>query len=461
MSIGTSYHTPMFDYTLSFLYIAFGIGVFLYFLNVYRIRKYIKELNTPLVSMEQLRTLAFQRKMPLPKFAIFVPARSEGDVIANTIKNLEEIAYPKSRYTAFIVTDERELAEQVEARTKDVAWATTQELNLKHGQNFLRCVEIPKWYSGKSTKGRALNYALQHLVASPEWGTFDMIGVLDADGRFHSNVLREAAHLRLYKKAKLLQGPVYQITNFAQVSLVGIAAGLELAIHHLTELPDRLRPGNRLQFLAGTNYFIDKELISAVGGWNQHALVEDAELALRLYIEKRICGHWLNVVEKEQTPPSFKVYRKQRERWARGHLRLLGYIQKSNIPFWQKIDLFYRIFSTQYRSFFDVGLLLLALCLLLSGALQQAGLFFTVLSFFFLAATPLLWDLYGFMYRQIAPSLEPAAKRKQQFLMSAKLFLFMPVLIFIQAIPRVEALYNHFIRRQQVEWYKTARTKEV
>jgi cellulose synthase/poly-beta-1,6-N-acetylglucosamine synthase-like glycosyltransferase len=288
-----------------------------------------------------------------------------------------------------------------------------------------------------------------------------MIGLLDADGRLHPNVLQEAAYLRLAKKAKLLQGPVYQVTNFAQVSLVGVAAGLELAIHHMTELPDRLRYGNKLQFLAGTNYFIDTKVIREAGGWDQHALVEDAELALRLYANKRITGHWLNVVEKEQTPPSFKVYRRQRERWARGHLYLISYIRHSNLSLWQKTDLLFRILTTQYRSFFDVGLFVFALALLFSSALHGMGPFFTILSFLLIAATPLLWDLYGFMYRQLAFSIDPAMRKRQQLAMSIKLFLFMPVLIAIQAIPRAEALYNYFFRRQEMEWYKTLRSKEI
>jgi len=461
----------MFDYILSLVYAAFGIGVFFYFLNVYRIHKYTKELHASLVPMAHLRNLAFRLRKPLPKFAIFVPARNEGDVIANTIGNLEAIEYPKNKYCVCIVVDERELDDRVEARTKDVVSSLAQKLNSQYGTDFLQCLEIPKWYSGifqsqektyeKSTKGRALNYALQCLAANPQWSSFDMIGILDADGRLHPNVLKEAAQKRLEKDAKLLQGPVYQITNFSKVSLVGIAAGLELAVHHMTELPDRLRPGNKLQFLAGTNYFIDKNLIAEVGGWNQHALVEDAELALRLYAEKRICGHWLNVVEQEQTPPSFAVYRKQRERWARGHLTLLGYILKSNIPFGEKVVLFHQILRSQYRAFFDFGLPIFALVLMLSGALRNVGPFFTVLSLLLVAATPFLWDLYGFMYRQIASSIDPDIQTKQKLVMSAKLFLFVPVFIIVQAIPRIEALYNHFFRHQQMEWYKTVRTKEI
>ena len=460
-----------FDFTLSFVYAIFIIGIVSYWRNIYRIKKYSKGLGSNPVSLRKLRILARQKNTPFPKFAILVPARNEGDVIANTIQNLVELSYPKASYSIYIIVDERELQDAVERRTKDIVHSVSSELNARYGKHFIHCVEVPEWYSGilndtkhtdqKSTKGRALNYALQTLLNDTHSHTIDMIGVLDADGRLHPHVLKEVAYKRLSQNSMLLQGPVFQITNFLQASLTGKIAGLELAIHHLTEVADHLMSGWRFQFLAGTNYFIDKNLIAQVRGWNQHALVEDAELALRIYAQTGITAQWLNWVEQEQTSPSFRIYRKQRERWARGHLHLLAYIRHSRIPRWEKIALSHKILSDQYRVLFDIGLPIFAISLIFFGALRDLSFFFTFLSMVSLAMIIFIWDIYGFTYRTISGFIDPTPSMRNKIKLSIKLFFFTPILIIIQAIPRIEAIINFIFRPNQMEWYKTERTREL
>src|SRR5207247_9542688 len=113
-----------------------------------------------------------------------------------------------------------------------------------------------------------------------------MLGILDADGRLDKQVLKEIAYRRIKNNSKLLQGSVYQVSNYDQVSIVGVVAGLQLAIHHLTELPTRMIH-SKVQFLTGTNYFIDKYLIKSVIRSAHNVLVEDAVLALRISVETK------------------------------------------------------------------------------------------------------------------------------------------------------------------------------
>jgi cellulose synthase/poly-beta-1,6-N-acetylglucosamine synthase-like glycosyltransferase len=286
-----------------------------------------------------------------------------------------------------------------------------------------------------------------------------MLGILDADGRLDKHVLKEIAYRRLRNNSKLLQGSVFQVSNYDQVSIVGVVAGLELAIHHLTELPTRMLNA-RVQFLAGTNYFIDKDLIQTVMGWDQHSLVEDAELALRIYEKQRVIAEWILKPELEQSPENFRVYRRQRERWARGHLVLLRAIKNADITWREKLTFYSKVFLSQFRFLTDLFLFFLAIILMFLGAFAYLSPFLKALSLFLAVMSILIMDTYGFIYRRLAGYIDPNMKFTHKVLQSLKLFSFFPILIFVQATPRMAALWN-FLFGKEISWYKTQRTKEV
>lgn len=451
------------------VYFFFVMGCLFYIRTIFRLKHYAKVFDKFDMGIDELEDFLVARGRKFPFFTIFVPARNEALVIGNTIRSLAALDYPKFAYEVAIIVDERELKDDVEAFTKDVAEKVGKEINTHFGEKLINVIEVPDWYSGvyndftknpqKSTKGRALNFALQKIQFEKKWRRSDMICVLDADGRLHPNVLKEAAYNRALKNSEVLQGPVLQISNFDKVSLVGIAAGIELAIHHLTELPNNLIASKRVQFLAGTNYFIDKDLIHKVSGWDQNALVEDAELALRIFIKKGVKAGWIGSPEIEQTPENFSIYKKQRSRWVRGHLDLIKDIKKSPIPLRDKLSFYWKIFVSQFRFVLDLGFPVLAITFLFLGLFVDLGKVVAILSIVLLLFATFMWDLYGGIYRRISPYINLEMKIRQKLLMSMKLFLFMPVFMFVQSIPRVLALVG-FIRSAPVQWYKTERTRE-
>lgn len=456
------------DISLVLVYGGFSLGSLAYLLNIHKILKYTKKIETWGISLEEVQALAREKNVELPDIGIMVPARNEGYVIANTVRRLIAMDYPKEHYRVYIIVDERELDDNVEVLTKDEAGKLADQIQLETGINVVDVIEVPKWYSGqlgnlnysdvKSTKGRALNFALEYLNTTPEWNHLDMLGILDADGRLDKNVLKEIAYRRIKNNSKLLQGSVFQVSNYDQVSIVGVVAGLELAIHHLTELPTRML-NSKVQFLAGTNYFIDKDLIQTVMGWDQHALVEDAELALRIYVQQRVIAEWILRPELEQSPENFRVYRKQRERWARGHLVLLRAIKDADITWREKITFYFKVFLSQFRFITDLFLFFLAIVLMLLGGFAYLSPFLRWLSVFLAIMSILIMDSYGFIYRRISKYIDPNMKFKQKILQSLKLLSFFPALILVQATPRMAALWNYVFSRE-TGWYKTERTKE-
>ena len=457
------------DVSLIIVYVGFTLGSLLYILNALRISIYIKRIKNYRSDLNDVKALAREYRVELPNIAIMVPARNEGYVIENTIRRLAAMDYPKEHYRVYIIVDERELDDNVEVTTKAVADRLADKIFRETGIKFVNVIEVPIWFSGqfgnmaytdkRSTKGRALNFALEHMKESSEWDHMDMLGILDADGRLDKHVLKEVAYRRIKFKSKLLQGSVFQVSNYSQVSIVGVAAGLELAIHHLTELPTRML-NSKVQFLAGTNYFIDKDLMDTILGWDQDSLVEDAELALRIYVERSVIAEWIISPELEQSPENFAIYKKQRERWARGHLILLKVIHDSKISFRQKLSFYFKVFISQFRFLIDLFLFFLAIVLMFLGGFAYLSPFLKWLSLFLAAMSLLIMDTYGFIYRKLASYIDPKMKFSQKFIQSLKLFAYFPLLIFVQATPRIMAIWN-FVFAKETGWYKTERTKEA
>jgi cellulose synthase/poly-beta-1,6-N-acetylglucosamine synthase-like glycosyltransferase len=457
------------DILLAVVYLGFFSGSVIYTLNVIRIARYQKDIQRWKLSLDEVRALARENSRELPNLGILVPARNEGYVIGNTIRRLVAMDYPKEHYRVYIIVDERELDDDVEILTKDTAYELAAQVRVETGIDLVRVIEVPKWYSGefgnlrysdrKSTKGRALNFALETLRESPEWDRLELFGILDADGRLDPHVLKEIAYRRIKDGSKILQGSVFQVSNYSQVSIVGVAAGLELAIHHLTVLPTRMLK-RKVQFLAGTNYFIDKDVMLTVQGWNQTSLVEDAELALRIYVTEDAIAEWIRSPELEQSPANFRVYRRQRERWARGHLLLLKDIRQADIPWRDKATFYFKVFMSQFRFLIDVGLILISLVMISVGAFAYLSPLLKWMSIFLALMSIFIMDIYGLMYRRLSQYINPQMTFWQKVLQSLKLFSYFPILIFVQAIPRAIALWNYLFKRE-TSWYKTERTKEA
>lgn len=464
------------------LWIMLCFGVFLmgaitYVVNRVRMNRYIKTLQVPM-SLKSLSRYASEKGVSLPGFAILVPARNEALVIENTIRRLAKLDYPKDKYRVVIIVDERERDDDVDEMTITVVRRVSRELNRLHGSGFVSYFEVPRWYSGafgsmsrsyaKSTKGRALNYVLGRMKVARRWSYADFIGVLDADGRLDANVLKEVAYKHLSTGAELFQGPVFQVSNFASVSLSGVAAGLELAIHHLTALPHKLTNKQRdPQFLAGTNYFISKNMLIDLGGLNHTALVEDAELSLRVYINRGQTAEWLSWPEIEQTPENVHVYFRQRERWSIGHLELISHIRKSPLSVYEKLKFISLVYVNMLRFFVDVGIPIVSWSLFFGGYLQDIGGGYRNLSLILTVASVFIWDYYGFTYRvlyklgYVGRTNRAWRDRLSVVIRSIQLVVFMPFFMFVQAAPRFSAAYKYLTGSYSGSWYKTKRTAEV
>ena len=75
----------------------------------------------------------------------------------------------------------------------------------------------------------------------------------------------------------------------------------------------------RLSTLPGTNYLIRRHVLEGLGGWDEQALTEDAEMSVRIYQAGYLIKFVPYATTWEQEPETLRVWFKQRVRWARGN----------------------------------------------------------------------------------------------------------------------------------------------
>jgi cellulose synthase/poly-beta-1,6-N-acetylglucosamine synthase-like glycosyltransferase len=454
------------------LMLVFAAGMLYSLVSYIRARGVLlRELNRARPTVAEVKAIAADNGRELPFFVILVPARDESAVIENTIDRLRELDYPLERYAIVVICDEREKLQALGGRTQNIADSLATLVNAGLAEPLLYVIEVPEWFSGRfgderrastrSTKGRALNYALGWLRDHPRLGGAEMLGLLDADGRLHREVLRDVAWRRLSQGASLLQGPVLQISNFRDVDLVGKAAGVELSFYHLSTLARRLQSRRHApRFLAGTNYFIDLQLMLKAGGWNEAALVEDAELGLRLFLCFGVRAEWLPCAEIEQTPPDLRAYLRQRERWACGHLQLVPQIRACALPWTEKTHLLGMVLGGVFKAPFDIGFPVLGWMALAAGWTAGMPEPLTWLMVLLLLSSVFVWDFFGRGVALLNPLAPNPMGRRALIGLRLLFILVMPWLMLVQAWPRLAGFAKHLAGLRSTEWQKTPRTIE-
>jgi cellulose synthase/poly-beta-1,6-N-acetylglucosamine synthase-like glycosyltransferase len=76
--------------------------------------------------------------------------------------------------------------------------------------------------------------------------------------------------------------------------------------------------------LPGTNLLIRRSLLESLGGWDQEALTEDAELSIQIYEAGYKIKYVPYAVTWEQEPEKLSTWFRQRSRWVRGNNYVLS-----------------------------------------------------------------------------------------------------------------------------------------
>jgi cellulose synthase/poly-beta-1,6-N-acetylglucosamine synthase-like glycosyltransferase len=231
----------------------------------------------------------------LPAVSILVPCHNEDRVIAHTIRKLQALEYPEGKIEILIINDGST------DRTADVVREFTSD-------ERVRLVNVPAERAARGKSG-ALNYALTQA-------RHGVIAIYDADNMPEPGALRPlAAQLVLDPTLGAAIG-MYRawnrkrawLTRFLNIEGIGFQWILQAGRWGLM----------RLTTLPGTNYVIRRSLVEQLGGWDESALTEDAEMSIRIYQAGYLIQFIPASVTWEQEPEGLKVWFRQRRRWVRG-----------------------------------------------------------------------------------------------------------------------------------------------
>jgi cellulose synthase/poly-beta-1,6-N-acetylglucosamine synthase-like glycosyltransferase len=242
-----------------------------------------------------------QQTFDVPALSIMIPAHNEELVIERTLKTLMASDYPLSKLEIIVLND----------GSTDQTQAILDRLAKEH--SCIRAVHIPKAEGGKG-KAAVLNRGLK-LVKH------DLIAIYDADNQPQPSSLR------------------YLVSQFKLTPELGAALGKFRTLNRRRNWLTRFINIEGLSFqwivqagrwkllkvatLPGTNFIIRKKVLDEVGGWDEEALTEDAELSLRILEAGYRIKFVPYAVTWEQEPENLSTWFRQRVRWARGNFYLM------------------------------------------------------------------------------------------------------------------------------------------
>lgn len=234
-----------------------------------------------------------------PSVAVLIPAHNEGVVMANTLKAMARLHYP-GQLDIYLLND----------NSTDETGAIAAEF----AKVFSHIHHIPVPPGEPKGKSRVLNYGLSISDS-------DYFIVYDADNEPEPDALQ-----KLVEKAETTENAAgavgYVKTKNAHVNILTRMIGLEFQVFQLLMQCGRWALF-KLGSLAGTNMLLKRSVLEEAGGYDPHALAEDAELTIRITAK----GLSIPVVPEsrtwEQEPENLKVFIKQRTRWLIGNIYLL------------------------------------------------------------------------------------------------------------------------------------------
>jgi len=363
-----------------------------------------------------------------PPVSILIPAHNEEIVIAATLDAMLAFDYPEDKIEIIVINDGSTDS------TRDIVESYAQR------DARIRLFNIPAG-EGNKGKSRALNLGLKLT-------RFEYIAVYDADNTPAPDALR-------YLVAQLLLNPElggvigkFRTVNKNRTLLTRFINIETLSFQFILQ-------GGRWQLfgiatLPGTNFVIRKKVIDEVGGWDENAMTEDAELSIRMYIKNWRIKFIPYALTYEQEPERWGIWFRQRMRWVRGN----NYVLKKFIGMRKEIK--------SKRLKLEI-LYLFAMYYVFFVAIVLSDILF-ILGITRLVSIPLPGP-YGTVFVLgillfIAEILLALAYDKQD---SVKTFFYAILMYFTYCqfwlIIVARALYLDLIKKEKHTWVKTARFK--
>ena len=241
------------------------------------------------------------RETVMHRFAVLVAARNEALVIGNLIESIRQQDYPEELIDIYVMADNC---------TDDTA-----EIAEKAG-----AVVYKRFNRNLIGKGYVLHDLLEKLKEEKRFEKYDGFFVFDAD-----NVLRENY---ISEMNKTFSDGYQVVTGYRNSKNFGdnwITAGIGLWF---------LRESRYLNYsrhlvgtsaaIGGTGFCTARMLLERYNGWNFFTLTEDLEFTSRVISDGYRIGFCRKAELYDEQPVEFRISWRQRLRWSRGYLQMLG-----------------------------------------------------------------------------------------------------------------------------------------
>lgn len=373
----------------------------------------------------------WEKKMTnLPKVSVLIPAHNEAVVIENTLKAMTRLHYPKEQLEVIVIND----------NSNDDTGAIAR--NMAKQYPFIRVVDTVPPYAGKG-KSSALNFGFQA-------STGEYIVVYDADNTPEPEaVYHLVMGLLNDEKAGAMVGK-FRVVN-AKKSLLTRFINIETITFQWMAQAGRWF-WFKMATIPGTNFAIRRSIIETLGGWDEQALSEDTELSIRVYDLGYYIRFFPAAITWEQEPETWRVWWRQRTRWARGNqyvvtkflIRFFTLKRKAIV-----FDLIY-FFFTYFLFFFGV---------ILSNVLFIVNLFYD-LNLTIGVVSLILWVLAFLLFVTevfITLSIEKTEMTTENFFIVILMYFSYSQLWILLVINALFLEIKRVLLKQEVKWYKTER----
>lgn len=237
-------------------------------------------------------------KRKYPSVDIFVPAYNEGVVIKDTLEALSNLKY-KGKLEIYILNDSS-IDETGEICDKfDAVFKNIHHIIVPNG--------TPK---GKS---RVLNYGLS--ISNGEFFV-----VYYGDNQPEENAVQLLVDAVLSEANAVSAVGTVKTIN-ANTNLLTKMIAIEFQVFQLILQAGRWSL-SKTGALPGTNMLLKRDVVLNLGGYDEYALAEDAELTIRLASQDKIIVVEPRSITWEQEPETLKTLINQRTRWAQGNIYL-------------------------------------------------------------------------------------------------------------------------------------------
>ncbi|WP_442604349.1 glycosyltransferase family 2 protein [Paenibacillus sp. KN14-4R] len=365
-----------------------------------------------------------------PKVSIMIPAHNEDIVIRQTLHAMVALDYPKELLEVIVIND----------NSSDRTGEIVDEFAAQYSFIIPLHTFPPDGGKGKS---HALNRALK--IAKGE-----LIAVYDADNTPEKAAVKNLVSGLIHRpdvaavvgKFRVINAKKNLLTKFINIETISfqwMAQAGRWFWFSITTIP-------------GTNFMIRRSVLDKVGGWDEKALAEDTELSIRVYEAGYVIRFYPLAITWEQEPETWKVWFKQRTRWAMGNQYVIFKYMKQLFRLKRK------------RILFDIIYYFFTYFLFLGGVALSHFLFIAGLAGWMQVSVPgpflLIWVLAYVLFIveiMITLGIERTEMHPQNFFIVILMYLSYSQLWLVLVIRSFYLQIRHAIKKQEMKWDKTQR----